>query len=288
MSAQITLPRAPWPRLMPVLALVVLGILYLVSVRSGWGQRLDEHAVLHHRYGRTRDADARVVHRLLSVASVMFAPVPLLRARRDALARAACVAAVLATVSAELLRRALLARPVLTGLDSLNGPSFPSGHAAAAMGIALAIALVVPASRRLRLASLTLAIGVGAVTVYVPSHRVSDVVGGYLLALVWIGALAARSSRPSLRIGGASYLAVVVVSVAVVLGGAVLGAHRAGLSLADFGRGFPPAIVVVASGAALVALAFERAQSSRLRPSVDRGVSAVSLQLGGEHGRSGS
>ena len=287
MSTPIAMTRTRWPRLMPVLAFVVFGILYLVSVRSGWGQRLDEHAVLHHRYGRTRDADARVVNRLLAIVSVAFAPVLLLRARRDALARAACVATVLATVSAELLRRALLARPVLTGSDSLNGPSFPSGHAAAAMAIALAIALVVPVARRVRLASLALATGVGAVTVYVPSHRVSDVVGGYLLALVWMGALAAGASRPSFKISGTSYLAVVVVSVAVVLGGAVLGAHRAGLSLADFGRAFPVAIVLVAVSAALVALAFERAQVARLRPSVDRGA-AVSLQLGAEHGQGGS
>ncbi|WP_426572058.1 phosphatase PAP2 family protein [Aquihabitans sp. McL0605] len=246
----------PW--LVPVVAMVVLGVLYGVSVRSGWGQRIDEYAVIHHRYDRTSDADARVVSRLLSIASVMFAPVLLCRVRRDALARAACVAVLLATVSAEVVRRAAFARPVLTGSDSLNGPSFPSGHATAAMAIALAIALVVPASPRLRLASLALAMGVGAVAVYVPIHRVSDVVGGYLLALVCIGALAVLRPRPSVRISGASYLAVVVAAVAVVLGGAVLGARRAGLSLSDFGRAFPIGIVVVAVGAALVAMAFER------------------------------
>ncbi len=278
--------RALW---MPLCAVLGLAVLYVVAVRTGWGQRLDEKAVFNHRYDRTRDSDAHLVGMLLGVASLTFAPVLLRRVRRDSLARAACLATVAATVTAEVLRRGVFARPVLIGSDSLNGPSFPSGHTAAAMSIALGVGLVVPAARRLRLASLATAVVIGAVAVFVPTHRVSDVVGGYLLATFFMGIVAIGAPRSESRIRLVAiayrmYARVAVALLVVLLASAQLGARRAGLSLADFGRAFAVAIVVVITVATALVMLFERVYLVR-RPRPHVGTAfAHPLRLGSEHG----
>jgi len=191
---------------------VALVVLYVVAVRTGWGQRIDNAALA----GRTtRPTVQRATAHLLNtitlsslvLGSAVIALIAVAR-RRVHLAVIAGALLLVANVTAQVLKDRVLPRPLLVNPDPL-GPSFPSGHATVAMSLAVALFLVVPARLRAMTASagLLYACGVGTGTVTAGWHRPSDVTGGFLVAIgtgaaagaalvVWCGTGRARASEP--------------------------------------------------------------------------------------------
>jgi undecaprenyl-diphosphatase len=92
-------------------------------------------------------------------------------------------------------------RPLLFPHPAIHSYSFPSGHAFATLCL-LAILLDLlwrhlPAWGRLVVGIIAglLALGIGLSRVYLGVHYPSDVVGGWLAALAWLGAVAALARR---------------------------------------------------------------------------------------------
>jgi hypothetical protein len=113
-----------------------------------------------------------------------------------ALTAAAVVVGAVATT--EVLKLVVLGRPDLLGVnDPLPTPSFPSGHATVAMSLAVAFTLVVPARIRgvTALGGLAYACLVGTGTVTAGWHRPSDVMGAFLVVMLWAGIAAAALIR---------------------------------------------------------------------------------------------
>lgn len=118
--------------------------------------------------------------------------VALCRGRRG-LALALVLVLALAPLSAELLKP-LLAHPHdWVGARHLDAASWPSGHTTAATVLSLCAVLVAPAGLRrvVAVAAGAFAVAVGAALVLLARHMPSDVVGGYLLATLWVAAAVA-------------------------------------------------------------------------------------------------
>ena len=173
-------------------------VLYLLVVRTYWGQRLDEHAFVGHDFFTSRAAQADSFLRIVSVGSLLLAialviAVAVLR-RRPRLALFAAAAIAISLISTEVLKHVLLERPQLVPAHLLDN-SYPSGHTTVGMSVAVAAMLVVP--RRLLLPT---AIGAGlfgsafgVAVVAAGWHRPSDAVGAFLLVLSVGAACAALS-----------------------------------------------------------------------------------------------
>lgn len=229
--------------ILAAIAAALLLLIYVVAVRTGWGQRLDAAAL----EGRTsRPSVLRATDRLLntiSVSSLLLmgtAVVAIAVARRRLhLAVAAAVVVTGANVTSQLLKHVVLGRLDLIGAaDPLKGdPTFPSGHTTVALSLAVAFALVVPARQRgaFALVGLGYACLVGTGTVTAGWHRPSDVIGAQLVVVIWAaagtaalirwrGASPDRESQgsrewlvnPALAWTGAALLAVGFVGFAVV------------------------------------------------------------------------
>jgi membrane-associated phospholipid phosphatase len=115
---------------------------------------------------------------------------------RPRVAFAVALVMALAPASAELLKP-LLAHPhAHVGGVHVAPASWPSGHATAAMAVVLCAVLVAPARLRPLVAMLGggYALAVGASLLILAWHMPSDVLGGYLLATLWI-ALSVASLR---------------------------------------------------------------------------------------------
>jgi membrane-associated phospholipid phosphatase len=115
---------------------------------------------------------------------------------RPRVAFAVALVMALAPVSAELLKP-LLAHPhAHVGGVHVGPASWPSGHATAAVTVVLCAVLVAPARLRPLVATLGsgYALAVGASLLILAWHMPSDVLGGFLLATLWI-ALAVASLR---------------------------------------------------------------------------------------------
>jgi len=174
-----------------ITAAVLLAALYLLAVRTHWGQRLDDAAL----EGRTtHPAVLRATGRLLdtiSVGSLAFLGAATLgiaiARRRIHLAIAAGAVVLGANVTTEVLKELILGRRDLVPPPDIIGPSFPSGHTTVAMSLAVALVLVVPPRWRTVAAVLGLlyACTVGAATVTAGWHRPSDVLGGFLVVTMW-------------------------------------------------------------------------------------------------------
>jgi membrane-associated phospholipid phosphatase len=128
--------------------------------------------------------------------------------RRPRLALAIAVVLALAPLSAEILKP-LLAHPhAYAGLKDITAASWPSGHSTAAMTLALCAVLVAPIPLRPLLAALgtCFVFGVGLSLLILAWHMPSDVVGGWLLAGLWVSlavaAVRAAERRAAVR-GGA-------------------------------------------------------------------------------------
>ena len=242
---------------------------YLLVVRTYWGQRLDERAFA----GRELISDFRAgqANEFLGVVSVgslllvtaLIAALAFAR-NRPRLALLAAGTLIVSVVSTEILKLVLLERPDLfpTVLNDIAN-TYPSGHATIGMGVALAVLLIVPA--RLRWPT---ALGAGAVgsafgiaVVAAGWHRPSDVVGAYfvcLAAAAFAAALAvAFPDRPSgeerpgpaVRIGRTE-LVLMGLGLAVVALFGLAALTIRGIPWTSAGAGF------LISSSALVVLAF--------------------------------
>jgi len=127
--------------------------------------------------------------------ATLLVVVALLRGR-PRLALAAGLVTLLTPLSAEALKP-LLAHPhVRLGAPTVAPASWPSGHASAALALALCAALVTPANRRAIVMALgvVFSLAVGCALLILAWHMPSDVIGGYLLAVLWM-ALAVAALR---------------------------------------------------------------------------------------------
>ena len=254
---------------------VVLAVLYLLAVRTEWGQRVDNAAI------RGRTIDSAVQHAVrsaldtVSVGSAALATgalmVGALLRRRLRLAIGIAILVLGANVTTQLLKDTLT-RPDLLGSDALR-PSvatFPSGHSTVAMSLALALVLVVPARWRVPVgvAGIAYAVVVGAATLTGAWHRPSDVLGAYLVTLAWAAAVSAWLVAP--RAGAADAVATdrtppaldwivfaltaLVIVAAIAMGIDVI--RDAELDKIAVGRAYVFSVFVIAAGAvaALAAL----------------------------------
>ena len=187
-----------------VLGGAVLSVLaYLVAVRSGAGQILDDWA-FEGRKATNLDARRAVADVLRVLTGVAVAGVAVaecvvaVRRRRWPLA----VGAVVAVGGAVLLTtwlKDVLPRPFLTETFTSNDNTYPSGHMAAVAAAAIWGLVVCPPDRRgavLRGAA-PAAAGMGIALLGTGWHRPSDVVGAVALDVAWCGALAVLLVRPA-------------------------------------------------------------------------------------------
>jgi membrane-associated phospholipid phosphatase len=106
----------------------------------------------------------------------------------------------LAPLTAEILKP-LLAHPhVRIGALQVGSASWPSGHSTAALALVLSAVLVAPARLRLLVATVggVFAVAVGISLLILAWHMPSDVLGGYLVATLWM-ALAVAALRAAER-----------------------------------------------------------------------------------------
>jgi membrane-associated phospholipid phosphatase len=165
-------------------------------------------AVLLHHFVALEGATVNgVAERLLSLLNpllftiwgVALVLVALAR-ERPRVAAAVVLVLALAPLSAEILKP-LLAHPHMRiGFTHIGPASFPSGHSTAAAILALSAVLVAPRRARPAVAGLgaVFALAVGAALLIRAWHMPSDVLGGYLTALLWT-ALAVAGVRWSER-----------------------------------------------------------------------------------------
>ncbi len=135
---------------------------------------------------------------LYTVWALILIGIALLR-RRPRLALAIAVVLPLAPLSAEVLKP-LLAHPhAYSGVKDITAASWPSGHATAATALALCALMAFPYALRPIVAALGTAFvfGVSCSLLILAWHMPSDVVGGYLLAGLWVSLAVA-----CLRAGG--------------------------------------------------------------------------------------
>jgi membrane-associated phospholipid phosphatase len=245
---------------------------YLLVVRTYWGQRLDEHAftgrevISDFRAGQANEFLGVVSVGSLLLVTVLIAAVAFAR-QRPRLALLAAGSLIGAVVCTEILKYVLLERPnfvptVLTDIDN----TYPSGHATIGMGVALAVLMIVPPRLRWPTALGAGAVGAafGVAVVAAGWHRPSDVVGAYFVCLACAAlgaALATRfPDRPAAgeravaapRIGGAE-LALLGIGLGVLALFGLAALTVRGIPWTSAGAGF------LISSAAIVALAFATA-----------------------------
>lgn len=205
-STRTTSPASRPGRLPPVLvatsvvAAWTLLLVYLLVIRTEWGQHLDEYAFAGHDFFQSRAAQADSFLRLVSIGSLLLAialvaAVAVVR-RRPRLALLAAVSVITAIAITEILKLVILTRPALYP-TFLPQNSFPSGHTTVGMSVAVATMLVVP--RRVLIPT---AIGAGLfgaafgiAVVAAGWHRPSDALGAYLVVLSVAAACSALTFR---------------------------------------------------------------------------------------------
>lgn len=265
-------------------------VVYVLMVRTHWGQELDERTLLGGEViSQLRASQADRFLRIVSggtllLAVALVAIVAFLRGRpRMALIAAASVGA--AVLTTEVLKLIVLERPdiVPSGLTG-TGNSYPSGHTTVGMSVCLAALLVVPARLRIPTALGAGAVGAafGVAVVAAGWHRPSDAVGAYFVCLS-VGALAAIAIRrwPDRDPGnrgreripgpisiGSTELALVGLgaALAVVFGVAAISAR--GIPLFSAGTAFliASAALTVLSFACAMALASAMSSADREAP----------------------
>lgn len=202
------------------LLLAAMAGVYLVAVRTSWGQARDEQAFLTLR-GTGATADVPHVVGLGSVTDIRLWVVSValiiglgLLARRRLSIVALLALPVIAILVTQFLRDELLMRPDFSGL-SWAANTFPSGHAAAAAGCVAAIVRAAPR----KLAPVLAVAGVGWLTLVSQDlmvwgwHRPSDLMGSILLAAALMHLVPGSPARPGVpattRLGIAAITAVV-------------------------------------------------------------------------------
>jgi membrane-associated phospholipid phosphatase len=171
-----------------VASAIALVVLYLVAVRTRFGQEFDDVAydgrkIVDPQVTRATNDLLHSVTRsslfLLTGAVVAFA----LARRRIRLAFVAGATVTACVVVSEVLKSHVLDRPQLSGIKGITFNSFPSGHATIGMALSLAVVMVSPHRWRWLAAmgavALTLTFGAGVVAT--GWHRPSDVLAAYLV-----------------------------------------------------------------------------------------------------------
>jgi predicted secreted protein len=188
------------------LALAAFILIYLLAVRTELGQRLDQAAFAGGDQAPPRAADAagRLLRTVsvggLVISAILLGAVAALRRRPSLIAVPAAVIG-LTTVSVEILKHAVLARPTLLADPMFFDNTYPSGHTAIAISIGLSAVLVAPARLRpwVAAAAALLAAGFGVFVVTAGWHFPSDALGAYALALAVAAAVMAAVLRLSPR-----------------------------------------------------------------------------------------
>ena len=109
--------------------------------------------------------------------------------RRPQVALAGLAVLALAPLSCEALKPLLAHTHIQLGFAPRVPPaSFPSGHATAALALALCAVLVAPSRLRIAVAVLgsAFAVATGCSQLILGRHMPSDVLAGYLLAMLWM------------------------------------------------------------------------------------------------------
>ncbi len=217
--------------------LVALATVYLVSVWTTRGQRVDQRVYLEmygadtwrdllHRLGFEQVTDPRLW--LITAAAVTVLG---LAARRRASIVALLILPVVGVVIARALRTTILPRPELIDIARAAFNTFPSGHTAAAFGCVAAAIRSAP-----RVIAPVLAVAgamwvtvVGQGLMEVGAHRPSDVIG----SLFMVGALLVLV--PDSRRSGLRPMSAMVVAVIAAVAPVVWAVYTGHLILAAIG-----------------------------------------------------
>ena len=193
-----------WRRDRPALPLIGLSLLsaigfavvYLIFVRTHYGQRADDAALTGRAVAeRSTDAADHLLNTItigsLVLAIALLVAQALIRRRPD-LSLVAAAVIVGAVLAAEAFKHELLNRPDLV-VGPLPLPSYPSGHTAVAFSVGVAATLCVPLHLRRRTALIALLYGaaVAIATLAAGWHRPSDAAGSLLLVIAVAAAIAA-------------------------------------------------------------------------------------------------
>jgi len=256
---------------------MLLVALYVVAVRTHWGQTVDDAALDGRTTRATVLAATDRVLNTISIASLALGSAAIVLVafarRRPHLAVTAAAVILGSNVTTQFLKKVLLERPDLPGppdpLGVLN--SFPSGHSTVAMSLAVGLVIVVPARARplAALGGLVYATLVGAGTVTAGWHRPSDVAAAYLLVMVWAGACLAllimtegaqrtRPARllqrvPSINPFFAGVGVGLLLGAMIGVAGTLVAARETQLDAVNLGASYAASIAAI-GGAALVLL----------------------------------
>jgi membrane-associated phospholipid phosphatase len=143
---------------------------------------------------------------LFTLWAVLLIAFSLSRGRPRVALAVACVMG-LAPLTAETLKPLLAHSHAQIGYTYIDPASWPSGHATAAVALALCAMLVAPMWLRPAVAALggVFAVAVGCSLLILAWHMPSDVLGGYLVASLWmalaVAGLRAGDRREALRRG---------------------------------------------------------------------------------------
>jgi PAP2 superfamily len=182
-----------------VVTAVIAVVVYLVMVHTATGHRLDNAALLGSQQ-QSESTRLGKISNLRRISADSFAVVLALIAafgiirRRARLGVAMAATAAVTVIVTDLLRRALLSRPLLVHSDSADPiNTFPSGHTATAIVCALAIVVVSPPAWRGVSAVLAGSYAwITAAAVQTAGwHRPSDAIGAALLAFSAVASTAA-------------------------------------------------------------------------------------------------
>lgn len=253
-------------------AAALLGVLYVVFVRTEIGQLVDQLAYDGAEFGRRsvtpftwRLLDALptvagVIGGLLSVVIVCF--------RRNWLTLVVALGAAGAAIATtQFLKYVVFDRPDL-GVEGYAGNSFPSGHTTVAAASAFVVFLVSSPRARPTVAALGTAFTIlaGASTLANQWHRPSDVIAAFLVVAVCgctAGAVLA-AARPALRAdrsraGRRGFWWVVLPSVAVAALAFVITVSGANQASADTVIAYVGGISAIVATGLLLAWAATRA-----------------------------
>lgn len=170
-------------------------VVYLVFVRTKWGQEIDDlvfegRAAVSPQATKRLDRMLRTVTEtslfLLGGAIVCIA----LAQRRLRLVFVVGGCMSMAVVTTEVLKLFVLTRPSFGGVQGIANNSYPSGHATIAMVLSLGLVMV-STSRWRRVATVAaalLATAFGTAVLATGWHRPSDTFGAYAVALMWFAA----------------------------------------------------------------------------------------------------
>lgn len=186
-----------------VLALALVWALadLVPAVRSGEVHLLYDFTLLR---GPDVEGPLKAFEQLVSPAAyalwIVLIVALALAGRRPRLALAVGIAMVLAPLSAELLKPLVDLKHEQMGYIGVEAGSWPSGHATAALTLVLCAVLVVPARAK---AAVAVVGGIGVIALgcsllILEQHMLSDIVGGCLIAVLWV-ALALAALRAADR-----------------------------------------------------------------------------------------